>query len=51
MQFLTGDQKHHCVNVCKELHQMDASDDGTFLSRVTTGDESWIYGYEPKIKQ
>jgi hypothetical protein len=28
-----------------------ASDDANFLSRVTTSDESWIYGYDPGTKQ
>jgi hypothetical protein len=28
-----------------------ASDDADSLSRVTTGDKSRIYSYEPKIKQ
>jgi hypothetical protein len=42
MRFLTADQKQQRVNVCEELHQ-NASDDATFLSRVITGDESWIY--------
>jgi hypothetical protein len=36
-------QQH--VNVCEELRQF-ASDDATFLFRVITGDESWIYGYD-----
>jgi hypothetical protein len=27
------------------------SDDETFLSRVITGDESWIYGCDPETKQ
>jgi hypothetical protein len=27
------------------------SDDATFLSKVITGDESWIYGYDPETKQ
>jgi hypothetical protein len=31
----------------KELRQI-ASDDATSLSVVITGDESWIYGYEPE---
>jgi hypothetical protein len=26
-------------------------DDATFLSRVITGDVSWIYGYDPKGKE
>jgi hypothetical protein len=31
--------------MCEELRQV-ASKDATFLSRVITGDESWIYGYD-----
>jgi hypothetical protein len=27
------------------------SDDAVFLSRVITGDKSWIYGYDPETKQ
>jgi hypothetical protein len=49
-RILTADQKQQCVNICKELHQI-ASDDATFLSRVITVDESWIYGYDPETKQ
>ena len=47
---LTTDQKQQCVNVCTELHQL-ASDDETYLSRVITGDESCVYGYDPETKQ
>ena len=36
--------------VCTELRQL-ASNDETFLSRVITGDESWVYGYDPETKQ
>jgi hypothetical protein len=43
-----GNQQH--VNVCEELHLI-ASDNATFLSRVITGEESWIYGYYPKTKE
>jgi hypothetical protein len=50
MRFLTADQKQQCVNVCKEPRQI-ASNDAPFLSRVITGDESWIYGYDPKTKK
>jgi hypothetical protein len=25
--------------------------DPTFISRIITGDDSWIYGYDPEIKQ
>jgi len=46
----TADQKQQRVNVCTEIRQL-APDDETFLSRVITGDESWVYGYNPETKQ
>ena len=49
-RILTADQKQQCVNVCTELRQL-ASDDETFLSRVITGDESWVYDNDPEAKQ
>ena len=49
-RILTADQKQHRVNVCAELRQL-ASDDESFLSRFITGDESWVYGYDPETKQ
>jgi len=48
-RILTADQKQQRV-VCTELRQL-ASDDETFLSRVITGDESWVYGYDPETKR
>jgi len=47
---LTADQKQQRVNVCTELRQL-GSDDETFLSRAITGDESWVYGYDPETKR
>jgi hypothetical protein len=44
------DQKQQRVNVCEDPRQI-ASDDALFLPRVMTGDESWIYGYDPETKQ
>jgi hypothetical protein len=38
------------VTICDKLRQI-ISDDATFLTRVTTGDDSWIYGYDPETKQ
>jgi len=49
-RILTADQKQQCVNVCTELRQL-ASNDETFLSRVITGDESWVYGSDPETKR
>jgi len=49
-RILTADQKQQCINICTELRQL-TSDDETFLCRVITGDESWVYGYDPETKQ
>ena len=49
-RILIADQKQQRVNLCTELRQL-ASDDETFLSRVITGDESWVCGYDPETKQ
>ena len=49
-RILTADQMQQRVSVCTELRQL-ASDDETFLSRVITGDESWVYVYEPETKR
>jgi len=49
-RILTADQWQQRVNICNELHQL-ASDDGKFLSRVITGDESWVYDYDPETKR
>jgi hypothetical protein len=38
------------VNVCLELREK-ANEVPTFISRIITGDESWIYGYDPETKQ
>jgi hypothetical protein len=44
-QHLTNEQKQRHINVCLEL-QEKANEDKTFISRIITGDESWIYGYD-----
>ena len=49
-RILTADQKQQRVNVCTGLRQL-ASDDETFLSRVITGNESWVYGYDAETKR
>jgi len=44
-RILTADQMQQRVSVCTELRQL-ASNDEEFLSRVITGDESWVHGYD-----
>jgi hypothetical protein len=51
-RLLTNDQKQRRVNVCLELLVREkANEDPTFISRIITGDESWIYGYDSETKQ
>jgi DNA-binding Lrp family transcriptional regulator len=50
LRLLTNDQKQRRINVCLELWDK-ANKDPTFISRIITGDKSWIYGYNPETKQ
>jgi len=47
---LTDDQKQHQLEVSMDLKE-HVSNDPDFLSKVITGDESWIDCYDPEIKQ
>eukprot|EP00106_Octopus_bimaculoides_P001199 XP_014768641.1 PREDICTED: uncharacterized protein LOC106868045 [Octopus bimaculoides] len=47
---LTTEQKEHRVDVCQDLRQR-AADDSSFMSRIITGDECWVYMYDPETKQ
>ena len=49
-RLLTPKQKEHRVAICQELRQ-HALNDPSFMSRVITGDESWVYGYDSETKQ
>jgi hypothetical protein len=49
-RLLSDDQKAHRVSVCRELKQQ-ARDDPNFISNIITGDETWVYGYDPGTKQ
>jgi len=49
-RILTADRMHQRVSVCTELRQI-ALDDETFLSRVITGEEGWVSGYDPETKR
>jgi hypothetical protein len=48
-RLLSNDEKAHCVSVCRELKH--ARDDPIFISNTITGDETWVYGYDPETKQ
>jgi len=49
-RLLNNDQREHQVQVCTELQEA-VGHDPNFLSRVITGDESWVYDYDPETKQ
>jgi hypothetical protein len=49
-RFLSEGQKVLRVSVCKELKQQ-ARDDLNFISNTTTGEETWVYVYDPETKQ
>jgi hypothetical protein len=43
-------QKDNHVNTCKDL-QGRLKRDPEFLSNIITGDEMWVYRYDPETKQ
>ncbi|CAF2652207.1 unnamed protein product [Rotaria sp. Silwood2] len=48
---LTSDQRHERVQACEELWAPYSIEDNDFLFRIITGDESWMYFYQPESKQ
>jgi len=49
-RLLNNDQRDHRVQVCTELQEA-VRHDPNFLSRVITGDETWLYDYDLETKQ
>ena len=49
-RLVTPEQKEHRVAICKE-HRLRVLDDPSFISRIITGDEIWVYGFDPETKQ
>ena len=48
-RLMTNDQQAHCVQVCQDLLD-HLENDKEFLSKIITGDESWVYGYDVETK-
>ena len=44
---LTEEQKNDRMSVCTDLHDR-AQNNPKFMSSVITGDERWVYGYDPE---
>jgi hypothetical protein len=49
-KLLTLEQKQLCLEVSQDMLDY-ANSDPEFLNIVTTGDESWVYGYDPNKVQ
>ena len=49
-KLLTIEQKDLRSEIAQDDLEM-VSDDENFLEKVITGDESWVYGYDPETKQ
>jgi hypothetical protein len=48
-RILTPEQMEQLLSISLELRDRVTSDPN-FFQNVTTGDESWVYGYEPETK-
>jgi hypothetical protein len=48
-RILTPEQKEQLLSITLELHARVTSDP-IFFQNVITGDESWMYGYDPETK-
>jgi len=47
LKLLTPLQRMNRVECCQELLQQTEANPIQSLSRIVTGDESWIYNYDP----
>jgi len=48
-RLLTDDQKENCVEISQKLLAKENANEN-FLKNITTGDETWVYGYDVEIK-
>ena len=49
LQLLLPEQKEHCAAVANDLIQI-TTNESDFLKKVITGDELWVYSYNPETK-
>ena len=50
LRLLTDDQCEQCQKIAGDLLERSC-EDVQFLKNIVTGDESWVYGYNPETKQ
>jgi len=48
---LTAEHKHKHVEICQRLLDRYKNEGEEFLSRIVTGDETWVHHYEPESKR
>ncbi|PNF41749.1 hypothetical protein B7P43_G03429 [Cryptotermes secundus] len=48
-KLLTMEQKHRRLEIAQDMLD-NANSNPNFLNTVITGDESWVYGYDPETK-
>ena len=49
-RFITDDQREQRQTIARDLFKRSC-EDVQFLKNTVTGDESWVYGYDPETKQ
>jgi len=49
-RLLTDDQREQRQTIARDFFERSC-EDGQFLKNTVTGDESWVYGYDPETKQ
>jgi len=49
-RLLTDDQREQRQTIARDLFELSC-EDVQFLKNIVTGDESWVYGYDPETKQ
>lgn len=49
-RFLTIDQKQCRLDTCENMLEM-ATNDPEWKDKIITGDETWVYGYDPETKR
>jgi len=47
-RMLTIEQKENHLMICQEL--INRSTDDNCIRKIITGDETWVYGYDPETK-
>ena len=47
---LTDDQREQRQTIARDLFERSC-EDVQFRKNIVTGDESWVYGYDPETKQ